>query len=121
MRPLSLLLIALLLALATPPAARAKSDDGSILAVNVGGDVVKSGLSLTRIGVAEVGDQYAVGGTFIATKGKFPSQITVKVLTESGRRITRTGRLQRTVIGGLAFVVFLPRQEGAIKLINISR
>lgn len=117
-RHISLIVVALLLCAS---AAFAQEDENSILAVRIGGDVVKAGLSLTRIGVAEVGDQYAVGGTFIATRSKTPSQVTVKVLTVKGKSIKRTGRLQPAVGVGLAFVVFLPRQDGAIKLVTITR
>ncbi|MBM3463037.1 MAG: hypothetical protein FJX76_13120 [Armatimonadetes bacterium] len=92
-----------------------------VMVVNISDSVVRAGLSLTKLGVAEVGDQYAIGGTFHATKGKIPEKLSLKILTESGKSVKRIGRLQRALLGTYGFVVFMPREEGQIKLINIGK
>jgi hypothetical protein len=114
------LLLAVALALCAAPSTA--QDKDSLLVVNVSDDVIRAGLSLTKVGVAEVGDQYAVGGSFLGTKPNAPSRVTIKVMTHTGKSVKRTGRLQKAIIGNsYGFVVFLPRSDGALKLVNISK
>lgn len=92
----------------------------SLLVVNVGSDIVRAGLSLTRIGVAEMGDQYTVGGTFIARGSKVPSGISLHLLTSTGRSITKSGPLRSAPLGNYVFLVMLPKDEGVLKAIAIT-
>lgn len=117
--PLPLLVLLMAMLVAAAPSRAAGGD--SILMVNVADDVIRSGLSLTKLGIAEVGDQYAVGGNFLGTSKNTPERVTLKMVTGSGKSISRTSRLQKTILGNYGFVVFLPRTDGQIKLINISR
>lgn len=91
-----------------------------VLVVNVSDDLVRRGLSLTRFGVAEMGDQYTVGGTFQGRGGKVPRQIVVNLTTSSGKKVSRPTPLQAAPLGNYAFLVFLPMDEGTIKFVSIS-
>lgn len=92
----------------------------SILVVNVGSDVIRAGLSLTRVGIAEMGDNYTVGGTFLGRGGKVPGEVTLHLVTSSGKSIRKSGRLQAAPMGNYAFLVLLPKEEGQIKVISIT-
>lgn len=92
----------------------------SVLVVNVGADVIRAGLSLTRFGVAEMGDNYTVGGTFMARGGKLPKQVVLHMVTSSGKSISRTGQLQGAPMGTYGFLVFLPKDEGQLKMVSIT-
>jgi hypothetical protein len=107
-----------LLALASS-AARAQLPS-SVLVVNVGNDVIRAGLSLTHLGVGEMGDQYAVGGTFLSRTKKAPGQVVLHLVTSSGKSLSRTARLQAAPLGNYGFVVLLPKEEGTLKVVNIT-
>jgi hypothetical protein len=94
--------------------------ENSVLGVNVDGAIIRDGLALTKLGVAEMGDNYAVAGNFVATHHEgVPHSVSVSLLTSRGRNVTKEGHLRRTLMGNHAFVVMLPRQEGEIKVITI--
>lgn len=92
----------------------------SVLVINIGNDVTRAGLSLTHLGVAEMGDQYTVGGTFLSRGGKAPRQVVLHMVTSSGKSISRTGQLQSAPLGNYAFLIMLPKDEGPLKVINIT-
>ena len=104
---------------ATTP--RERSQDSTVLMINVDDRIIRSGLALSKLGVAEVVDQYTVGGTFTAARKPSINGVVLKVLTSSGKTITRNAQFQGALLGGYAFVVFLPRQDGEIKMITITR
>lgn len=114
---LAAILVALLLP--APDLAHAQMPS-SVLMVNVSNEIVRAQLSLTRLGVAEVGNQYTVGGTVVAFGKKVPKQVVLRMVTSSGHRIQRSSPLQQAPFGAYGFLVFLPMDEGAIKMVTLS-
>lgn len=92
----------------------------SVLMVNVSNELVRANLSLTRLAVAEVGDQYTVGGTVVGRGRKIPKQVVLRVLTSTGHRLARSSRLQSGPFGAYGFLVLMPKDEGIIKMVTIS-
>ena len=113
------LLLALTLTFAHPSPARAQLP-GALLMVNVSNELVRAHLSLTRIGVAEVGDKYTVAGTVVGLGKKMPDKVVLRIVTSNGQRLTRSSRLQSTPIGSYGFLVWVPKDEGALKIVTIS-
>lgn len=119
--PARAIVAAILLALLLPaPRVAHAQMPSSVLMVNVSNEIVRAQLTLTRIGVAEVGNQYTVGGTLVALGKKVPSQVVLRMLTSSGRSIKRSSRLQSAPFGAYGFLVFLPMDEGTIKMVTLS-
>lgn len=92
----------------------------SLLMVNVGTDVIRAGLSLTRIGIADMGDQYTIGGTFVGHGKSVPSQVTLHMITSTGKSVRKSGALQSAPLGMYAFLVLIPKEDGEIKVISIT-
>lgn len=119
-RVAALVLVAVLALLAgSVPQARAQ--ENTILVVNVDDSLIRAGLALSKLGVAEVADQYTVGGTFVAARKTGIKGVVLKVLTSSGKTITRNAQFQGSLLGSYGFLVFVPRQDGEIKMITLTR
>ena len=119
-RVAALVLVAVLALLAgSVPQARAQ--ETTILVVNVDDSLIRAGLALSKLGVAEVADQYTVAGTFVAARKTGIKGVVLKVLTSSGKTITRNAQFQGALLGAYGFLVFVPRQDGEIKMITLTR
>ena len=119
-RVAALVLVAVLALLAgSVPQARAQ--ENTVLVVNVDDSLIRAGLALSKLGVAEVADQYTVAGTFVAARKTGIKGVVLKVLTSSGKTITRNAQFQGALLGAYGFLVFVPRQDGEIKMITLTR
>ena len=115
----ALIVLMAVLLLPAAPAARAQMPS-SLLMVNVSNEIVRANLTLTRIGVAQVGNQYTVGGTLVALGKKVPGQVVLRLVTSSGHSLKRSSPLQAAPFGSYGFLVFLPMDEGTIKMVTLS-
>ncbi len=116
-----LLSVALVLAMIVTNSSQAQAQmPQTVVAVNVSAAVVRAGLSLTRIAVAEAEGHFAILGTFYGRGKKLPHRVVVNVVTSSGKHTRSSAVLQDGPLNNKVFIVFLPRENGTVKLIDLS-